>query len=424
MYFSRVGSQLIRLRRADWKAYRFLTALLVVLISRTATFAQVDAGESLLGNLAPIMNTIHEARGFPMDYGHRGKLSLSQWRDRGRAEVQRVLAYAPGPVPLDITVHSVVKRKGYQIRTISFAGSPFYRIPAFLLVPEGKGPFPGVVALHDHGGWFFHGKEKLVAMEGEHEAVTQFRNGAYEGRAFAEELAKRGFVVLVADAFFWGDRRLQYKSPPQDFQDRLLGLDPATVEYVRAVNRLLLDRISDMHMRMSFAGTTWGGIINYDDRRAVDVLSSLQEVDADRIGCVGLSGGGFRSTYMAGMEPRIKAAVIVGWMTSLPTTVDIPYRVHRDMFDPFGVHTNLDHPDIASLGAPDCATFVQNCARDRLFTRAGMDAAVEKIRAVYEDLKQPQRFRSQYYDVPHQFNVEMQEDAFAWLERWLKHTKK
>jgi dienelactone hydrolase len=397
-------------------------AVLFILISHTFVFAQDNHSESLLGNLAPIVSAIHETRGFPMDYAHRGDLSHSQWRDRGRAEVQRVLAYAPKKVPLDVIVHSVVKRQSYEIRTISFAGSSHYRIPAFLLVPEGKGPFPGIVALHDHGGWFFHGKEKLVEMEGEHIAVTQFRDGAYSGRSYPEELAKRGFIVIVADAFYWGERRLQYKYTPQGLLDAIAGLDPASPEYVKAMNRFLLDRISDMHMRMSFAGTTWGGIINFDDRRAVDLLSSLPEVDAERIGCIGLSGGGFRSTYLAGMEPRIKAAVIVGWMTSLPTTIDIPYSVHRDMFDAFGVHANLDHPDIASLGAPDCAIFVQNCARDRLFTRSGMEAAVEKIRAVYLESEQLTRFQSRFYDVPHEFNVEMQEDAFAWLERWLQNT--
>jgi cephalosporin-C deacetylase-like acetyl esterase len=161
------------------------------------------------------------------------------------------------------------------------------------------------------------------------------------------------------------------------------------------------------------------GIVNHDDRRAVDVLASLPEVDAGRIGCAGLSGGGYRSTYLSGMEPRIRASVITGWMTSLPTTLDIPYSVHSALFDAFGVHAYLDHPDIASLAAPDAAVFVQNCAQDRLFTRAGMDAAAEKIRAVYADLKRPERFRSKFYDVPHQFNVEMQEEAFAWLEKWL-----
>ncbi|MGH8021271.1 MAG: hypothetical protein ACREIA_23920 [Opitutaceae bacterium] len=45
---------------------------------------------------------------------------------------------------------------------------------------------------------------------------------------------------------------------------------------------------------------------------------------------------------------------------------------------------------------------------------------MEKIRSVYVDLNHPERFRTQYYDVPHQFNTEMQEDAFDWLEKWLQ----
>jgi dienelactone hydrolase len=395
-----------------------VAALSAFLICSIAAVAQNE--ESLLGSLAPIMNAIHKDRGFPMDFAHRGNLSLAEWRARGRAEVQRVFAYNPDKVALDIKVHNVVKREGYEIRTISFAGSPYYRIPAFLLVPEGEGPFPAVVALHDHGGWFMHGKEKLVAIEGEHVGVTEFRSRSYGGRAWAEALATRGFVVVVPDAFYWGARRLKYTHPPEDLRERLKGLDTANVEYVLAMNRYLVERTTDLHIRMSFTGSAWGGIITYDDRRAVDLLAAMDEVDAQRIGCAGLSGGGFRATYLAGMEPRIKAAVIVGWMTSLPTTMDIPYPVHRDMFDPFGVHASLDHPDVASLAAPDCAIFVQNCGRDRLFTRAGMDAAVQKIGAVYSELKQPERFMGRYYDVPHQFNPEMQDDAFDWLSRWLK----
>jgi hypothetical protein len=122
--------------------------------------AQQPAQESFLGNLAPIMRSIHEERGFPMDYAHRKGLSVEEWRRRGRAEVQRFLSYSPKSVPLDIRVHSTVKRDGYEVRVISFAGSAHYRVPAFLLVPDKAGKRPAVVALHDHGGWFYHGKEK------------------------------------------------------------------------------------------------------------------------------------------------------------------------------------------------------------------------------------------------------------------------
>jgi dienelactone hydrolase len=394
---------------------------LLVLVNVFGLWAQQppQRTESWLGSIAPIVRSIHQERGFPGAYQHRKGMPVDEWRQRGRAEVQRFLSFEPKAVPLDIRVHSVVKRDGYEIRIISFAGSAHYRVPAYLLVPTGDRKRPGVVALHDHGGWFYHGKEKLVRMDNEHTALKAFRERYYGARTYADELAKRGFVVIVPDAFYWGERRLQYEQPPRELQSRLEGLKPEQPEYVAAVNTFLRERNTELNTWLAFSGTSWMGIVNHDDRRAVDVLASLPEVDAGRIGCAGLSGGGYRSTYLSGMEPRIRASVITGWMTSLPTTLDIPYSVHSALFDAFGVHAYLDHPDIASLAAPDAAVFVQNCAQDRLFTRAGMDAAAEKIRAVYADLKRPERFRSKFYDVPHQFNVEMQEEAFAWLEKWL-----
>jgi cephalosporin-C deacetylase-like acetyl esterase len=376
--------------------------------------------ESWLGNLAPIARSIQRERGFPMDFASKGSLSVEEWRKRGRAEVAGALSYFPKAVPLDIRVHSVVKRDGYEVRIISFAGSSHYRVPAYLLVPTaGRGPYPAVVALHGHGGWFVQGKEKLVRMEGEHAALAGFRQQYYGNRAWADELARRGFVVIVPDAFYWGERRLQYEHPPEALQARLAGLDPNTKDYVVAMNTFLREQAAVLQTWLAFAGTTWMGIVNHDDRRSVDLLVSLPEVDRNRIGCAGLSGGGYRATYMTGMEPRLKASVIVGWMTSLPTTWDIPYVVHSSLFDAFSAHANLDHPDIASLGAPGCALFVQNCAQDRLFTRAGMDAAAEKIGAVYSALGRAERYQYRYYDAPHQFNAAMQEEAFAWLQKWL-----
>src|SRR5262249_2009688 len=111
--------------------------------------------ESYLGNLAPIIRSIHQEVGFPLDYKHRGDKSLEEWRSQGRAEVERTLCFSPRAVPLDLHVEKVLKRDGYETRKISFAGTAHYRIPAYLLVPtRGRPPFPGIVALHDHGGFF------------------------------------------------------------------------------------------------------------------------------------------------------------------------------------------------------------------------------------------------------------------------------
>lgn len=377
--------------------------------------------ESLLGSIAPVVAGIQRERGFPMSWAARGAQSPDEWRRRGRAEVQRTLSYVPKPVPLDVKVHATEPREGYELRTISFAASQHYRVPAFLLVPtSGKPPYPALAALHDHGGFFYFGKEKLVEGRNEHASLEPFRAHYYAGRPYASEFARRGFVVIVIDAFYWGERRVQYRQPPPELAKNLQGLEPSQPEYVRAVNRYLGARTAELNTWLSFSGTNWLGIVVHDDRRSLDVLASLPEVDRTRLGCVGLSGGGYRSTYLSGMDPRVRAAVIAGWMTSLPTTVHMPYSVHSDLFDADGLHANLDHPDVASLAAPDCATFVQSCARDRLFTRAGMESAIGTIQTVYRDLKKPEHFSARFYDVPHQFNLEMQEDALAWLSRWLK----
>jgi dienelactone hydrolase len=407
-------------RRGFGQATLFSLASQTRLLEAQTKPLAVQQSPHFLGSLMPIMASIQKETGFPMDYAHRNGLSLEEWRRRGREEIRRALSYSPKHVPFDLEIHNTIQRRGYSLRVISFAGSTHYRVPAFLLVPaEGKAPYPAVLALHDHGGYFYHGKEKLVEMESEHPALAKFKKQSYGGRSFASELARRGFVVLVIDAFYWGDRRLEYQPLPRDLAKALDGLQPSQSEYVEVVNRYLSNRVCGLNTWLAFCGTSWMGIIVHDDRRSLDVLSSLPEVDKNRLGCLGLSVGGYRSTYLSGLDSRIRAAVIVGWMTSLPTMLDIPDYSHRGLPDAFGLHAFLDHPDIASLAAPDCATFVQQCARDELFTRVGMEQASDKIRRVYEDLKQPQRFQSRFYDVPHSFDVPMQEEAFQWLERWL-----
>lgn len=396
-----------------------MNSLALVLLT-LALSSPEEPKESFLGNLAPVIQSIQEERGFPLDFPSRGDLTVANWSRAGRDKLQEHLSYSPASVPLDIQVHKVFKRDVYEVRLISFAGSAHYRVPAYLLVPiTGKGPFPGIVALHDHGGWFYHGKEKLVQTENEHVSLRSFREHYYGGLSYADELARLGFVVIVPDAFYWGDRRLQYDQPPEALKQLTAGLDPFQVEYVRAVNSFLRDQTEILNTWLSFAGTSWMGIVNFDDRLCVNVLEAMEEVDPENIGCLGLSGGGYRSTYLTGTESRIKASVIVGWMTSLPTTIGMSRPVHRGLFDAFGAHAFLDHPDIASLAAPDCKILVQNCARDSLFTREGMEKAAAKIGLVYEQLGHPERFESRFYDVPHQFNVEMQQDAFRWLKRWL-----
>jgi hypothetical protein len=83
------------------------------------------------------------------------------------------------------------------------------------------------------------------------------------------------------------------------------------------------------------------------------------------------------------------------------------------------VHGRLDLPDIVALRAPKPLMVLQ-CKRDALYPLAGMEESVKKIAAIYAKAGAADAFTARFYDLPHTFNVEMQEDAFAWFDRRLK----
>ena len=153
--------------------------------------------------------------------------------------------------------------------------------------------------------------------------------------------------------------------------------------------------------------------------RAVDYLLTRPEVDPGRIGCMGLSIGGFRSNHLFGLDPRIKAAVAAGWMTTYSSLLHSNLLWHTWMIYVPGQLNFLDLPDVASLNAPNPLMII-NCSRDTLFPMEGMRAAEKKLAAIYEKLGASDKFKCTFYDVPHSLNVRMQDDAIAWLEKWLK----
>src|SRR5262245_16526187 len=91
------------------------------------------------------------------------------------------------------------------------------RTDALFLKPAGtSAPLPGIVALYDHGHFKFHGKEKIAdGADGPLAAVQPFRDTYYSGRAYANELARQGFGVLVHDTFLWGSRKFPLEAMPE-----------------------------------------------------------------------------------------------------------------------------------------------------------------------------------------------------------------
>jgi dienelactone hydrolase len=373
--------------------------------------------EPHVGNLYPFIQKQADSSPLSLSFLRPDFRSLRPWQDRARARVLDRLMYSPAPVKPDAQVIRKTDRGDYTLEYLTFQTAPDLRVPAFVLIPKNaKLPAPGIVALHDHGGFYLWGKEKVVAQDGEHPVLTAFRERYYGGRSTAIELVRQGYVVVVIDMYYWGERRLQYAADPAGLRDRTIELTQADIDgfnHRSSQNEQLVART------LFTAGISFPGIALWDDLRTVDYLAQRPEVDPNRLGCVGLSVGGYRSYMLAALSPRIKAAVAVGWMTSFAkqlrrhviNTVGFTFQIP-------GLYHDLDFPDLSALVAPR-ALMVINGSRDGLFHPEGVKDAFAKIEACYKKAGYPDRQSCRLYDAPHEFNLEMQPHAWEWLKRWI-----
>lgn len=368
------------------------------------------------GTLYPFLAATADASPLELSFLQDCFPNLDVWKDQARAKVHELLRYAPPTCDPRAEVLERTDCGDFFREKIEFNTTPDSRVPAYLLLPKGRaGRRPGVIALHDHGAFFTYGKEKIVATDHEHPTLTEFKRTAYSGRSWASDLAARGYVVLAIDMFYWGERRLLLAEDPDSWWNR----DQMTAEEVQAFNRRSGDFTYRTAIGLFMSGITWPGVMFTDDLRSVDYLATRPEVDPERIGCCGLSVGGFRSAHLAGLHRRIKAAIVVGWMCSYRALLREKLTTVGFMKMVPGLYHYLDLPDLVAMTCPGALRIIHGL-RDGLFTNPGVQAAFDKIAAVYRKVGVPERFAPVTFDGPHEFNAEQQDAAFAWLDGYLK----
>lgn len=348
--------------------------------------------------------------------------------DETRRQIREVLRFSIGAeMPIAVRDGRRWEREGIVGEAVSWSVGYGPRTEAWVLKPVGAtAPLPGVVALHDHGGFKFYGKEKIALGPDDPPAVlTAFRAHYYGGRAYVEELARRGFVVLVHDTFLWGSRRFPLETMPEPIRalvaaSRTLWAQNGTIpEEIAEYNAAAGHHEHLIEKYCTLLGTTLAGVVSYEDRVAVNYLESRSDVRAGGVGCIGLSGGGNRAALLQATSDPIAAAVIVGLMSTYAQLLDHNVS-HTWMFFPHGWARYGDWPDLAASRAP-APLLVQYDLDDHLFTQEGMRAAHERIAAHYHEVGAPESYTGAFYPGPHKFDQEMQEAAFAWLARWFGH---
>jgi dienelactone hydrolase len=343
------------------------------------------------------------------------------WRTAARARLQELLLQPDtGGVPRAAMQHQF-QYDGLDIEHFSWQlpyGPP---TEALVLKPAGAtGPLPAVLALHDHGGNKYFGTRKITQIAAErHPLIVKHQDNYYGGVAWANELAKRGYVVLVHDTFPFASRRIRAGDLPKVIKGDLQELQPESEDEIAAYNRFAGGHEHLVAKSLFCAGTTWPGIFTAEDQRALDYLCSRPDVDRQRVGCCGLSGGGMRTTYLTGLDNRIACACVAGMMTTWRDYLLNKCYTHTWMIYIPGLARDLDYPEIVGLAAPK-PVLVLNCNQDSLFTLPEMQRADRILTEVYAKAGGSDRYRASFHEGGHKFDLAMQAEAFAWFDKWLK----
>ncbi|MFF5186139.1 dienelactone hydrolase family protein [Streptomyces sp. NPDC000345] len=358
--------------------------------------AAADAEAAVVdGPLPDFHPALKAALTFPLAWGNSPVRDFRAWRRAARAKVEELLiAEREDGTPYAPEYGPPVRRDGYTARPVTLSLTRYERVRAALLTPDGPGPFPAVLLLHDHGAKFDIGKEKLVRPWDDDVRLASAQAWAdryFSGRFVGDELARRGYVVLCADALGWGDR-----------------------------GPLAHDQQQALASNLYHLGSSLAGLMAREDARAAGFLAGLDHVDARRVAAVGFSMGAFRAWQAAALSDDLAAAAAVCWMTGLkemmvPGNNTLRGQSSYHMLHP-GLPRYLDFPDVASIAAPRPMLFFAG-GLDPLFPADGVRTAHEKLRAVWRSRHAEERLSLRTWpDLGHVFVDRMQDEVFHWLD--------
>ena len=358
-------------------------------------------GYEVMNTMPSFFEKLKDNLSFPMAWGNSSIKDFALWRKEARKVLLDCMEPSLPIADFDMEVLAVEKRLGYEAQKILFNVSDYSRVPAYLLVPDGEGPFPALVLLHDHGAHFTIGKEKLVRPFGVDELVLEdadrWAETCYEKQYVGDYLAANGYVVLVVDALFWGER------------GRKEGAN--------------YDAQQAMASNLQQMGMSWGAIIAWDDIRSAEFLATLSMVNKDKIGAMGFSMGAHRAWMLCAATDVVKAGAAVCWMNTTEYLMTMTNNQNKggsaySMIIP-GIRNYMDYPHVASIACPKPMMFV-NGTKDKLFPVEGVLDAYEIMKKVWHSQHVPENLVTKLYDLHHFCNKEIQKDLLKFFDEKLK----
>jgi cephalosporin-C deacetylase-like acetyl esterase len=297
-----------------------------------------------------------------------------------RERILRAVGGLPDRTPLNPRTVGVLQRDGYSIEKVIFESQPGLYVTANLYLPgNGTPPYPGILVPlgHESGAKAHDAWQRLL--------VTFARNG---------------FVALTYDPIGQGERIQLYDPDLKGSKAK-----DSTKEHTIIGIQCLL------------TGQNLARYTIWDAMRAVDYLQSRKEVDPNRIGCTGNSGGGTMTAYLSTLDARITVAApscyITSWRQLLQT---IGPQDAEQCMPPF-LFDGLDQPDFVEAFAPK-PYLILSAIRD-FFPIAGARQSFREARRIYGLLGADEKINMVEVDDGHGYSKFRRIAAYRWMSRWL-----
>ena len=271
-----------------------------------------------------------------------------------------------------------LERDGYSIELVTFESRPNFHVTANCYVPDGDGPHPGMLFLCGH--------------------VDSPKGDSLNQKACIE-LALNGFVVLIVDPVAQGERK-QYR-------------DPETGESIVSGGGGVFAH-SYAGQKCFYAGTNLARYMIHDARCALDYLHRRADVDDDRIGVTGTSGGGIQTLYLSLVDDRIDAAAPCCSVTERREWLKTGKRVDAEQAIYGAISRGINYDDLVTAMAPR-PVCIGAAASDEYFPIEGVRETVDRTRRIYDLYDAEENVRLVVADTTHCSVYELRDGVFEWL---------
>ncbi|QHW33053.1 dienelactone hydrolase [Paenibacillus rhizovicinus] len=303
------------------------------------------------------------------------------WQERLRERFVALLGVPEGRQELAPVLLESVDCGSYTRQRVSIHTFGPLTMPVYVLIPKEYDRNRGaVIALHGHG----YGSRDLVGLNPDGSDKTG--EAGYQ-RNFALELVRRGHLTIVPELLGFGDRKLAADADKGDSCYRL------------STNLLAM-------------GQTMAGHRVFETLRCVDYVLARGDAAPDRIGCMGISGGGLVAGFAAAIDERLAATVVSGFANTFQASILSIFHC-IDNFIP-GLSQLAEMPDVLGLIAPR-PLLIEAGTKDPIFPLHAVDEAYDQLQAIYGLLDSESLLAYDRFEGDHMISGKLAYDWFASL---------